>query len=78
MVRGRAGARRVVEVAGGKLHLARAGSGRPVLVLHMISAAPTSSPFMTSWRPLDVLVPHHPALANRSGPSGCAACAMSR
>jgi len=79
MVRGTGWSETVVEVAGGKLHLARAGSGRPVLVLHHDIGSPDQLAFYDELASrFDVLVPHHPALANRSGPSGCAACAMSR
>ena len=35
----------VVEIAGSKMHLARAGSGRPVLVLHHDIGTPDHLPF---------------------------------
>ena len=49
------------EIAGGKLHLSRAGSGRPVLVLHHDIGTPDRLPFYdTLAGSFDVLVPHHP------------------
>ena len=50
-----------IELAGGKLHLARAGSGRPVLVLHHDVGSPERLAFYDALATrFDVLVPHHP------------------
>jgi len=50
-----------VELAGGKVHLARAGSGRPVLVLHHDIGSPERLEFYDALASrFDVLVPHHP------------------
>lgn len=49
------------EIAGGKLHLSRAGSGRPLLVLHHDIGTPDRLPVYDSLAgTFDVLVPHHP------------------
>ena len=59
----------VVEVAGTKLHLARAGSGRPVLVLHHDIGTPDRLPFYDDLaRHFDVLVPHHPGYGKSERP----------
>src|SRR5437868_11244528 len=51
----------VVEIAETKLHVARAGSGRPVLVLHHDIGTPDRLPFYDELaRHLAGLVPHHP------------------
>ena len=51
----------VVEVAAAKLHLARAGSGRPVLVLHHDIGSPDRLLFYDELASrFEVLVPHHP------------------
>ena len=69
----------VVELTGVKLHVARAGSGRPVLVLHHDIGSPQRLDFYDALaRRFDVIVPHHPATVGPSGRSGCAACAMWR
>jgi pimeloyl-ACP methyl ester carboxylesterase len=50
-----------VAVAGGKLHLARAGKGRPVLVLHHDTGSLDRLPFYDALAEhFDLLVPHHP------------------
>jgi pimeloyl-ACP methyl ester carboxylesterase len=49
------------EIAGGKLHLSRAGRGRPLLILHHDIGTPDRLPFYdTLAGSFDVLVPHHP------------------
>jgi pimeloyl-ACP methyl ester carboxylesterase len=59
----------VVEVAGTKLHLARAGSGRPVLVLHHDIGSPHRLPFYDELAShFDVLVPHHPGYGKSERP----------
>jgi pimeloyl-ACP methyl ester carboxylesterase len=58
-----------VEVAGGKLHLARAGSGRPVLVLHHDIGSPERLEFYDALAArFDVLVPHHPGYGKSERP----------
>jgi pimeloyl-ACP methyl ester carboxylesterase len=50
-----------VELAGGKLHLARAGRGLPLLVLHRDIGTLERLPFYDELaQRFDVLVPHHP------------------
>lgn len=50
-----------VELAGGKLHLARSGRGSPVLVLHRDIGTLERLPFYDELaQRFDVLVPHHP------------------
>ncbi|HWO86039.1 MAG TPA: alpha/beta fold hydrolase, partial [Stellaceae bacterium] len=59
----------VVEVAGTKLHLARAGSGRPVVVLHHDIGSPDRLPFYDELAGhFDVLVPHHPGYGKSERP----------
>src|SRR5436190_18246034 len=59
----------VVEVAGAKMHLARAGSGRPVLVLHHDIGSPDRLPFYDELAGhFDVLVPHHPGYGKSERP----------
>jgi pimeloyl-ACP methyl ester carboxylesterase len=59
-----------VEVAGAKLHLARAGSGRPVLVLHHDIGCPDRLDFYDALaRHFSVLVPHHPGYGRSERPS---------
>ena len=51
----------VHEIAGTKMHLSRAGSGRPLLILHHDIGSPDRLPFYdTMAGSFDVLVPHHP------------------
>jgi pimeloyl-ACP methyl ester carboxylesterase len=58
-----------VEVAGVKLHLARAGSGRPVLVLHHDIGSPDRLEFYdTLAQRFAVLVPHHPGYGKSERP----------
>src|SRR5207247_11250422 len=58
-----------VEVAGGKLHVARAGSGRPVLVLHHDIGSPDRLPFYDELASrFDVLIPHHPGYGKSERP----------
>jgi pimeloyl-ACP methyl ester carboxylesterase len=59
----------VVEVAGIKLHLARAGSGRPVLVLHHDIGTLDRLEFYDALAGrFDVLVPHHPGYGKSERP----------
>jgi len=59
----------VVEVAGAKMHLARAGGGRPVLVLHHDIGTPDRLPFYDELAGrFDVLVPHHPGYGKSERP----------
>jgi pimeloyl-ACP methyl ester carboxylesterase len=59
----------VVEIAGSKMHLARAGGGRPVLVLHHDSGTPDRLPFYDELAGrFDVLVPHHPGYGKSERP----------
>jgi len=79
MATGRGWSERVVELGGVKLHLARAGSGRPILVLHHDIGSPDQLEFYDELAGrFDVLVPHIPGMASRSDHNGCAACATSR
>jgi len=49
------------EIAGGKLFLARAGRGRPLLILHHDIGTPENLSFYDALAAqFDVLVPHHP------------------
>jgi pimeloyl-ACP methyl ester carboxylesterase len=60
---------RVVEIAGTKMHLARAGSGRPVLVLHHDIGSPDRLEFYDDLADrFDVLVPHHPGWGKSERP----------
>jgi pimeloyl-ACP methyl ester carboxylesterase len=57
------------EVAGAKLHLARAGSGRAVLVLHHDTGSPDRLAFYDELaRRFDVLIPHHPGYGKSERP----------
>ena len=50
----------VNEIAGTKIHLSRAGKGKPVLVLHHDIGSPDSLPFYDALAgQFDVLIPHH-------------------
>jgi hypothetical protein len=77
MATGRDWSERVVELADVKLHLARAGSGRPVLVLHHDIGSPDQLEFYDALAGrFDVLVPHHPGYGkacatSRSSTKGC-------
>ena len=58
-----------VELAGIKLHLARAGGGRPVLVLHHDIGSPERLDFYDELASrFDVLVPHHPGYGKSERP----------
>src|SRR6266446_3164166 len=58
-----------VEMASVKLHLARAGGGRPVLVLHHDIGSPDRLDFYDALaRRCDVLVPHHPGYGRSERP----------
>jgi pimeloyl-ACP methyl ester carboxylesterase len=58
------------EIAGGKLHLSRAGSGRPLLVLHHDIGTPDRLPFYDALASgHDVLVPHHPGWGKSERPA---------
>jgi len=59
----------VVEIAGTKLYLARAGTGRPVLLLHRDIGSPDRLPFYDALADrFDVLVPHHPGYSKSERP----------
>ena len=59
----------VVELVGTKLHLARAGSGRPVLVLHHDIGSPDRLGFYDELAShFDVLIPHHPGYGKSERP----------
>src|SRR5260370_14501689 len=69
MATGKAWSESVVEVAGTKLHLAGAGSGRPVLVLHPDIGSPYRLPFYDELAShFDVLIPHHPGYGKSERP----------
>ena len=58
-----------VEIAGTQLHLARAGAGRPVLVLHHDIGTPDRLDFYDALAGrFDVLVPHLPGWGNSERP----------
>jgi pimeloyl-ACP methyl ester carboxylesterase len=58
-----------VEAAGTKLHLMRAGRGRPVLVLHHETGTLDRLPFYDALAAkFDVLVPHHPGYSRSQRP----------
>ncbi|MGH7117012.1 MAG: alpha/beta fold hydrolase [Stellaceae bacterium] len=58
-----------VELAGGKVHFARAGSGRPVVVLHHDTGSPERLEFYDALsRRFDVIVPHHPGYGQSERP----------
>jgi pimeloyl-ACP methyl ester carboxylesterase len=57
------------KVAGGKLHLARAGSGRTLLVLHHDIGTGERLPFYDALAArFDVIVPHHPGWGKSERP----------
>src|ERR1700751_4320541 len=61
MATGRSWSESELDIAGGKLHVARAGSGRPVLVLHHDIGSPDRLDFYDTLADrFDVLLPHHP------------------
>jgi pimeloyl-ACP methyl ester carboxylesterase len=56
-------------LGGAKLHLRRAGKGRPVLVLHHETGTLDRLPFYDALaRQYDVLVPHHPGFSRSERP----------
>ncbi|MBN9486638.1 MAG: alpha/beta hydrolase [Alphaproteobacteria bacterium] len=58
-----------VEAAGIKLHVARAGRGRPVMVLHHETGTLDRLPFYDALaNHYDVLVPHHPGFSRSQRP----------
>jgi pimeloyl-ACP methyl ester carboxylesterase len=58
-----------VEFPGWKLHLSRAGTGKPVLVLHHDSGTPDRLPFYDALAArYDVLLPHHPGYSRSERP----------
>src|SRR5437660_4328939 len=58
-----------VELTGVKLHVARAGGGRPVLVLHHDIGSPERLGFYDALaRRFDVIVPHHPGYGRSERP----------
>ena len=58
------------EIAGTKLHMARAGGGRPVLVLHHDIGTVDQLPFYDALaNRFDVLVPHHPGYGRSERPT---------
>jgi pimeloyl-ACP methyl ester carboxylesterase len=62
-------AERNIEIAGVKLHLSRAGTGRPVLVLHHDIGSPERLEFYDALASrFDVLVPHHPGYGKSERP----------
>ena len=59
----------VVALANAKIHLSRAGSGRPVLVLHHDIGSPDRLAFYDELAArFDVLVPHHPGYGKSERP----------
>ena len=58
-----------MDVAGTKLHVARAGRGRPVMVLHHETGTLDRLPFYDALaEQYDVLVPHHPGYSRSERP----------
>ena len=58
-----------IEIAGVKLHLTRAGRGRPVLVLHHDIGSPERLDFYDALASrFEVLVPHHPGYGKSERP----------
>src|SRR5437667_737430 len=69
MATGSAWSERIVELGGIKLHLARAGGGPPVLVLHHDIGTPDRLAFYDALAErFDVLVPHHPGYGKSERP----------
>jgi len=69
MATGRGWSETVSEVAGVKLHVARAGSGSPVVVLHHDIGSPDRLDFYDSLAErFDVLVPRHPGYGKSERP----------
>jgi pimeloyl-ACP methyl ester carboxylesterase len=60
---------KLVDVAGVKVHLSRAGSGTPLLVLHHDTGTLERLPFYDALaQRFDVLVPHHPGYGKSQRP----------
>jgi pimeloyl-ACP methyl ester carboxylesterase len=58
-----------MELAGSKLHLSRAGKGKPVLVLHHDTGTPDRLPFYDALAARhEVLVPQHPGFGKSERP----------
>ena len=58
-----------MEAAGTKLHVSRAGKGRPVLILHHETGTLDRLPFYDALAAkYDVLVPHHPGFSKSERP----------
>ena len=58
-----------IEIAGTRMHVARAGSGRPVLVLHHDTGSPDRLDFYDALaNRFEVLVPHHPGYGKSERP----------
>ena len=69
MATGRGWSEAVSEVSGVKLHVARAGGGSPVVVLHHDIGSPDRLDFYDSLAErFDVLVPHHPGYGKSERP----------
>jgi pimeloyl-ACP methyl ester carboxylesterase len=61
---------KLVEVAGVKVHLSRAGNGAPLLVLHHDIGTLERTPFYDGLaQRFDVLVPHHPGYGKSERPA---------
>src|SRR5262245_11043773 len=61
---------KLVDVAGVKIHLSRAGSGAPMLVLHHDIGTLERTPFYDALaQRFDVLVPHHPGYGKSERPA---------
>lgn len=59
-----------IEAGGAKLHLQRAGKGRPVVVLHHETGTMDRLPFYDALAAhYDVLVPHHPGYSRSERPT---------
>ena len=58
------------DIAGTKMHLSRAGRGRPLLILHHDFGTLDRLPFYDSLAAsFDVLVPHHPGWGKSERPN---------
>ena len=58
-----------MEAAGAKLHVSRAGRGRPVMILHHETGTLDRLPFYDALAAhYDVLVPHHPGYSRSERP----------
>jgi pimeloyl-ACP methyl ester carboxylesterase len=58
-----------VDVSGTKLHVARAGKGKPVVILHHETGTPDRLAFYDALaEKYDVLVPHHPGYSKSERP----------